>query len=371
MKIRLLLAVAVVLVNLAPAAFSQTAISVDYHYAPIAFPGAIVTNVNGINNGNVIVGSYFDSEDVVHGFMYRAGKYTAVNFPGATETEVFGINDYDVTVGVYQLPGALNFHGFVQHGNDFASLDDPSAKIGTMAFGINKAGTIVGSYDNAHGFVYENGAFRTLDAPQLAGEPHNTQLNGISNLGWMVGQVFTAGIWRGFWIEEGKLHYIEAAGSTDSQATGVNGHGDLVGCHDSESGFVAFLAGNYDGSKENFPAQQDLASCAAAINYARVIVGSYSSLTNQKGFLAVPVLTLKVTRTPLSSGSLHLAAAAFASGNDPVSQIQVWVNYKEVYHVDGATLNYTVKLPTGGKQRLVVQAVDSNGATVKNVMTVE
>jgi hypothetical protein len=359
MKIRLFAVLAVVLA-FASFGSAETSIAVNYEYAPIAFPGARVTSAVGINNSNVIVGFYYDAHDFVHGFVYRSGKYTAVNFPGATITEVLGINDYGDIVGMYQLPGNLNFHGFLRHANEFASIDDPKATIGTIAFGINKSGTIVGSYDNAHGFVYENGAFRTVDAPQLSGEPYQTQLNGINNLGWIVGQVFTAGIWRGFWIDNGKLHFIEALRSVDSEATGVDGHGDIVGCHDQQ-GFVSFLAGSYNSSAQSFPPQQPLASCPAAINYARAIVGSYSSVTNEKGFLAVPALTIQVSRAVLPSGALHLTATA--TGVNPIAQMQVWVNGRDVYQVGGASLDTT--LPSGTNGKIVVQAVDSKGTIAK------
>lgn len=364
MKIRLFAVLAVVLVAFSPS-FAETSVAVNYEYAPIAFPGARVTNVAGINNSNTIVGSYYDAHDFVHGFVYRAGKYTAINFPGATITEALGINDYGDIVGMYQLPGNLNFHGFLRHGNEYASIDDPKATFGTIAFGINKTGTIVGSYDNAHGFVYANGSFRTVDAPQLSGEPHQTQLNGINNLGWIVGQVFTAGIWRGFWIESGKLHFVEPAGSTDSEATGVNGHGDIVGCHDQQGGFVLFLSGNYISDAQSFPPQQSMTVCPAAINYARAMVGSYSSLNNEKGFLAVPTLIVQVSRTVLSSGAVHLTATA--SGINPISQMQVWVNGRDVYQVAGATLDTT--LASAANQKIVVQAVDSTGEVAKVVNT--
>lgn len=370
MKIRSLAVLAMFFVVFALAASAQTSVSVTYNLAPIDFPGSVVTNVNGINNANVIVGTYYDSHYCVHGFIYRQGKYTAVNFPGATLTQVLGINDNGDIVGTYQLSGKLNFHGFVRRGTEFTKINDPAAGFGTMAFGINNAGTIVGSYDNAHGFVYENGKFRTLDAPQRAGELPQTQLNGISNLGWIVGQVYTGGIWRGFWIQNGKFHFVEAAGSTDSQATGINGRGDVVGCHDSQAGFVSFLVGNLGTSAEpgKFPAEQKLVSCASAINYARVAVGSYSTMKNQFGFLAVPALMVQASQTRVDADSVHVNAAA--TGNNPISQMQVWVNGKEVYHVPGATMSTTVKMSSGTSQKLVVEAVDNKGLTAKVQNTV-
>lgn len=352
---------------------AQTATSVTFNYARIQYPGAILTLVNGINNSNVVVGSYFDSADVAHGFVYRQGKFSAVNFPGASATEVLGINDFGDIVGVYQLPGPLNFHGFLRHNGVLSSIDDPNATFGTMAFGINKAGEVVGSYDNADGFVLENGKYRTLNAPQLRGESPNTQLNGVNNLGWIAGQVFTGGIWRGFWIVGGDFDFLEPAGAIDSQVTGINGRGDIVGCHDAQSGFVSFAVENGEGpeASEQFPVQTSLASCASAINYARVVVGNYFTVQKPYGFLAVPALTVNVT-SPKNNSSFPnpVRISATAMGNNPISQIQVWVNSKQVFHVTGSTLNTTRSLPVGTNERLVIQAVDSKGISTKVVETI-
>lgn len=367
MRTRVVSLLFVLFAALVPAAISQTTVSVTYNYAPLSFPGAPVTNVNGINNSNVIVGYYYDSQYFVHGFTYRAGKYTAVNFPGASMTEVLGVNDNSDIVGQYQTPGTLNYHGFLRHNGVFTKLNDPSAKIGTIAYGINNAGTIVGTFDDQQGFVYQNGVYRTLNAPQLSGEPHQTQLNGINNPGVIVGQVFTGGIWRGFWVTNSQIHYVEAAGSVDSQANGINGHGDIAGCHDVRSGFVSFLT----TSDANYPAQQALVSCAAAINYARVTVGNYSSLNKSYGFLAAPALTIQVSRSVQTSSigdSVHLTAAA--TGINAVSQMQVWLNGREIYHVAGQMLNTSLTLPAGSSDKLMVQAIDSKGAKVANTIVV-
>ncbi|HEX7895340.1 MAG TPA: Ig-like domain-containing protein, partial [Terriglobales bacterium] len=350
--------------------FAQTSTSIVYNYAKIAYPGALLTEVNSINNSNVVVGSYLDSSSNSHGFIYRNGKFTAINFPGATDTEVFGINDFGDIVGLYQTAGPLNFHGFVRHAGVFTSIDDPDATFGTMALGINKSGEVVGSYDNAHGFVFENGHYRTVNAPQFAGETPNTQLNGLNNLGWIAGQVFTGGIWRGFWIVGKDLDFVQAAGTVDSQVTGVNGHGDIVGCHDAQAGFVSFAVENGEKSEtsEPFPTQVALISCPSAINYARVVVGNFFTIKQPNGFLGVPALTLNVT-APANHATVAnpVRVSASAFGNNPISQIQVWVNSKQVFHINGKTLSISLMLPTGSNERFVVQAVDSKGVTTKVV----
>lgn len=348
--------------------FGQTSTSVAFEYANLAYPGALLTEVNGINNNDIIVGSYLDSSSTEHGFIYRKGKFSSINFPGATDTEVLGINDFGEIVGTYQAAGALNFHGFFMQNGAFTTIDDPKATFGTMAFGIDKAGTVVGSFDNAHGFVYSKGTFTTLDAPQFKGETPDTQLNALSNLGWIVGQVMTGGIWRGFWLVGNDLDWLEAAGTHDSQVTGINGRGDVVGCHDAQSGFIAFAVENNEGTetKEKFPTQHALASCASGINYARAVVGNYFTVKRPYGFLAVPALTLNVI-SPTNNASLsnpaHVSASAF--GNNSVAQIQVWVNSKEIFHVPGGSLDSIVNLPLGNNERFVIQAVGSNGTTAK------
>src|SRR5262249_40559897 len=158
-------------------------------------------------NNNAIVGSYFDSHFVVHGFVYRHGTYTRVDFPGSTETEVLGINDVGDIVGVYQLPGRLNVHGFLRHENRFTLIDNPVAQFGTKPSGINTSGTIVGSFDDSQSFILKDGVFRTFNAPQQPGDAPQTRLNGISNRGWMVGQVSSGGNWRGFWRKGDALEF--------------------------------------------------------------------------------------------------------------------------------------------------------------------
>jgi hypothetical protein len=373
--IRAFVAAVGVLISVAfvPLALTQVSTSVTFNYAPIAYPGSAFTIVNGINNGNAVVGSYFDSAAHIHGFIYRQGKFMAVNFPGATATEILGINDFGDIVGRYQLPGPLNFHGFLRHNGIFSSLDMPKATFGTMAFGIDKAGKVVGSYDNAHGFVYEAGTFRTLDAPQLQGEPSDTQLNGVNNLGWIAGQVFTRGIWRGFWLVGSDLDFLEPAGGIDSQVTGINGRGDIVGCHDSQSGFVAFRVEDGEGpeNRERFPVQSRLASCASGINFARVVVGNYFTVKRPYGFLAVPALSLKVMSPGnRSTHSNPVPVSATALGNNPIAQMEVWVNFRKVFQVKGNTLDTKVVLPVGTNERFVIQAVDSKGITTKVVQTI-
>ena len=355
------------------AALAQTSTSVTYDYAPVGFPHAISTNANGINNNNVIVGSYLDSASFQHGYVYKAGKYTRVDFPHASATAVLGINDNGDLVGVYQVPGPLNYHGFLRRDGQFHKIDAPQATFSTVPAGINNAGTIVGTYDEAQGFVYKSGVYESWNAAQLPGESNQTQLNGISNHGWIVGQVFSGHSWRGFWFKGDDVDFLQPVFAKDNQVTGMNGRGDMVGCHDANAGFVSFNVESHEGSEkmENFPVRHSLSSCASAINFARAIVGNYFTVKRPFGFLAVPVLTLTVA-SPANHSSVtnpvNLSAGAW--GTRPVSQIQVWVNSKKILQVNGGTLSGTAVLPVGENETIGIHAIDAKGTVAKVVETV-
>ena len=381
MKTRFLLAMAAFFAFVA-GALAQTSTSVTYKYTKIDFPGATSTEANSINNGNVIVGSYIDSSGLNHGFQFANGTFTTISFPGAAETAVLGINDLGDMVGWYKASIVVNPppHGFLRHNGTFTTIDEPQSTFGTALVGINKSGVIIGNFDNSEGFVFQNGTFTLLNAPQQPGESIDTQLNGINNLGEVVGQVFSGDDWRGFWgpMNGSEFDFLAPLFSLDNQVTGVNGRGDIVGCHDFGTPFIAFNVEGNEGSEstEKFPGQESLpnplngASCPRSINFARLIVGVLGSGPTD-GYLAVPVLTLNVT-SPANHATVTnpVNVAATASGANPISQMQVWVNSKEIFHVSGGTLSANINLPVGTNERFVVQAVDSKGVIAKVVYTI-
>ena len=348
---------------------AQNYTSVAYAYAPIAVPGATLTIANGINRDNVIVGSFFDASSAVHGFVYRNGHYEQVDFPGSSETEVLGINDRGDLVGEYQIEGPLNFHGFLRHEWEFTSIDAPEAEFGTRAFGVNNDMVIVGSFDDSQGFILERGSFSVFNGPQLPGEGFQTQLNGINNNRWISGQVYSGGAWRGFWVRNRDIDFLQSFGAPDNEVTGMNSRGDIVGCHDATSGFVSFeveLTKSENDKNETTPALEKLVSCVSGINYARVVVGNYFQVNRPNAFVGVPQLTLHVhtgSNALIVKGPLRISAAA--SGIYPIREIQVWVNFREVLRVKGASLKEQVTLPKGVNERIVVQAIDAQGVKTK------
>jgi probable HAF family extracellular repeat protein len=128
------------------------------------FAGPLGTRATGINDRGQIVGIYWDSNNIPHGFLYNRGSYTTLTHPSAvTGTFAYGINDGGQVVGRYAT-GVSNY-GFLFNGTTYAPINVPSAK-DTVAMGINNASEIVGYYDDStgtHGGFLYSGSDETLD----------------------------------------------------------------------------------------------------------------------------------------------------------------------------------------------------------------
>jgi hypothetical protein len=94
------------------------------------FPFAISTVATDINGAGEIVGTYIDAAKTSHGFLLRMGDaintfgvnpqtamtgpfdFTTIDYPGAVSTELWGINSAGDMVGDY-VDGSGKTHGFV------------------------------------------------------------------------------------------------------------------------------------------------------------------------------------------------------------------------------------------------------------------
>ncbi len=162
-------------------------------FTPIAVPfaGAQGTFPFAINNSGEIVGGWWDSNRIEHGFTLIGGTYTSFDYPGATETAGFAINSAGDIVGPYSDASGVE-HAFLLSGGAYSSFDFPGADY-TVANGINDAGDIVGIYctttgcistsEGEQGFLLSAGVFTTISIP---GE-FFTAAEGINNNGEVVG----------------------------------------------------------------------------------------------------------------------------------------------------------------------------------------
>jgi hypothetical protein len=105
--------------------------------------------VGGINDLRQLVGYYTDASSTLVGFLRQpSGQFVSVIVPGAISTQVIGINDCGIVVGTYG--DGSTAHGFYGRPGNLHSFDVPGA-IATFSQGINNEGRLVGRYATGDG----------------------------------------------------------------------------------------------------------------------------------------------------------------------------------------------------------------------------
>jgi hypothetical protein len=155
----------------------------------VNYPGAINTGLTGINKWGSIVGYGQMSGSAQTGFKLVNGSYQKIAFPGfSSSTTPMAISDTGVIVGTYDVYSPT-VHGFVFANGTYRKFDYPATNVNTYLYDVNASGEIVGDYlvntsgTFAQGFIYKNGAFKTVNYPGAT----NTQVWGLSNKGVIVG----------------------------------------------------------------------------------------------------------------------------------------------------------------------------------------
>lgn len=164
---------------------------------------------------------------------------------------VEGINRWGTIVGTYHdnsgFPSVK--HGFKRWNNGTThTLDFPGATpSSTTPQGINDNGTVVGQYaDNKaslHGFIFHNGQWATLDYPQAVA----TNLIGITNAGKIIGKARVTTPWSDilFLYENGTFKVISVPNSVLGSATLMSispKQGLILGMTNDSAGSPAFIA---------------------------------------------------------------------------------------------------------------------------------
>jgi hypothetical protein len=194
------------------------------------FPGAVQTQLSGINNLGTAVGTAFMNDGSSFAFLLDKDTGTSqFSFPGAFNTFASGINNSGIVVGASQTFGSNNFTGFKRVGNTFETIQPPGA-VSTLPTAISDSGVIVGNYSDGttrHGFVSFNGQFQNFDFPGAA----STSVNGINDRGDIVGEYRQTADsqGQGFTFKDGKFTSFQFPNATFTEFLGVNAQGDLVG----------------------------------------------------------------------------------------------------------------------------------------------
>jgi probable HAF family extracellular repeat protein len=72
-------------------------------------PGSIATYPAGINNSGIIVGTFIDATDHLHGFRFQDGKFQQIDHPNSSLTTADGISDKNEIVGTYEASNGISY----------------------------------------------------------------------------------------------------------------------------------------------------------------------------------------------------------------------------------------------------------------------
>jgi hypothetical protein len=258
------------------------------------------TQALGINGSNVVVG--YGNMNNFNGFQvtmpFTSPTFTRENDPnaGTGGTQVVGIDAAGDTVGFYVDAGALT-HGFTNFGS-FATVDQPGTVFNQL-LGINQKGNEIAGYSSAtdpagmtgqKAYTLSGGVYTSIDALLVTkfGPNFNSQATGVNNAGDVVGFYQpTSTTFSGFEDIGGSITNIMFPGSTSTQALGINDLGDIVGDYTLNGDMFGFLdVGGTFTTLDPFGSTQVTAN---GINDAGNIVGFYvDGAGNTIGFVSVP-----------------------------------------------------------------------------------
>jgi hypothetical protein len=266
------------------AAVGQTNVrNISVTFTTIDVPGAVYTEMIGINSAGDIVGNYGqDTSQDSHGFMYSNGAFTYFDYPGQTFTVPHAINDMQVIAGYV---GISPVFGFIYDGTNFASVNDGNNSA-TVVLGINNAAELVGGAGTIYttkGFASRSGVFKTLNVP---GAYTYVYGSGVNNTGAIVGWTDS----DSFMCRGTNCKIMDFPGASHTEVEGINDSGMMVGWYTVPYTCVGCAFVEKNGKYLSFAYPGAAFTAAGGINKSGVIVGAYTFDYNVwHGFITNPI----------------------------------------------------------------------------------
>ena len=262
-------------------------------FLSIDYPGATLTNAQGINPGGDIVGYYNDTLGNQHGFLLSRGDFTSIDYPGSILTGAAGISPGGDIVGSYAVApgGPANTHGYLLSMGTFTKLQYPGHP-GMYAQRIAPNGDIYGCYHDTdtagsmHGMTLmrTGTGFMPMGFDAIPASMRNGATPGGSTIVGFYSDL-TTGLWHGYLLQDGNYEPFDVPGSNLTQPYDINPKGVVVGLfRDTTGKFHGFLLGKGVFTSIDYPGA--IATRAFGINPGGDVVGAYVDSTGKThGFL--------------------------------------------------------------------------------------
>jgi len=258
---KILLASAAILGVAAVAATPAAAKGKFVQIVPVS--GSTSTNVFGINDSDIITGSWLDSSGVEHGYIgpVSGTSYTTFDDPNATTgTEPRAIDDASDVTGFGNSQGGSTTGDLPFERTSDGTLTEITKKgkpLNYLAQGINSKGVFAASYANAttgidYGYLGRNAAYSAKIKLSIKNAGYAGR--GIDTAGDVVGWYLdtTTGLQHGFLISGGSASTLDYKATNESYTVleGINDKGTISGQWGDTSGVVhSFL---YDMNTQTF-----------------------------------------------------------------------------------------------------------------------
>ncbi|MEV6105932.1 hypothetical protein AB0M28_14625 [Streptomyces sp. NPDC051940] len=228
---------AVVRVLAPPRTSSPTFVYDRGRYTTFDLPDGRIAEGAGIDDrGRIVVGAKTDDRDSCdyRGYLRDpGGRYTRVDVPGAAVTNPLKISDRGEIAGNFRTDASCTspLNGFLRDRRGrFVRIRFPGSAY-TQAAGVNDRGQVVGEYGTgdgaSHGFVWQDGRYRTADVPGAAA----TSLLDVNDSGATVGVYVEAdgsvhAFVRG---AAGRVTVVDRPGAVLTLPFGINNRGQIAG----------------------------------------------------------------------------------------------------------------------------------------------
>jgi hypothetical protein len=291
--------------------------AVSYTFQDIIDPMNLpFTQALGINDAGTIVG--YGNMTIFNGFQLTLpASFTRLNVPGATGgTQAFGITANGLTTDGFSVSPAGVNSGFVSTGGMFTPILQNAF---TQLLGINPSGTTAAGYSSTDpagmvgqtaitvsgGPSFTTPVFTNINA--LLPANMNSQATGVNASGEVVGfyQYGVSGttpLFSAFTDIAGTIASFQFPGSVDTQALGVNNLGEIVGDYVDAGGVMHGFLDNA-GMFTMLDPTGSTATTINGINDLGTVVGFYVNAAGN----TIGTVGTAVTATP-EPGSLVLLA---------------------------------------------------------------